>query len=348
VKIVRPVRMRRRPTVSVIVPHFNYGQYLPTAVASALDQRGLEIEIIIVDDRSTDGSETVARRIAAGDERITLVEHAQNVRHIRTYNDGLSRASGDYVVLLSADDALTPDSLTRSVALMEAHPQVGLVYGAVEFFHEDPPAVRGGRGWWQIWTGQDWIARLARRGRNAVVNPEVVMRRSVYVGTGGYDAEFPHAGDMYMWLQAAVASDVGFVAGPRQAYYRNDHGSNMHTNQFGGVRDDMQQVRDVYERFFAADGASLPGASALAGSARRAVAREALLRGALLTGQGAPPSVLAELQDFARDTCPDIVGTPVWRWAARTDTDTLGARAICSTERLRWKIRSRRQLEVGL
>ncbi|SDH61407.1 glycosyltransferase [Microbacterium pygmaeum] len=347
-RIVRPARMLRRPKVTVVIPHYNYGQFLQTAVDSALDQRGLDLEIIIVDDRSTDGSDAIARRIAAADQRITLVEHAENMRHIRTYNDGLARATGDYVVLLSADDALTPDSLTRSVALMEAHPNVGLVYGGVEFFSGELPAVRAGGGWWQLWTGEEWIDRLVRRGRNAVVNPEAVMRRSVYLSTGGYDLDFPHAGDMYMWLQAAAVSDVGFVAGPRQAYYRSDHGANMHSSQYGGVLDDMRQVRDVYERFFAADGSGLAGADALAATARRSVAREALLRGALLRAEGAPAEVLSELQGFARETAPEIVRTPVWRWADRTAIEGRRARGIRSAERLRWKIRSRRQLALGL
>lgn len=345
-RFVRPARMRRRPRVSVVIPHHNYGQYLKTAVDSALDQRGIDIEIIIVDDKSTDGSTVVARQIAASDDRITLIEHAHNMRHIRTYNDGLSRATGDYVVLLSADDALTPNSLTRSVALMEAHPNVGLVYGAVEIFDGDLPAVRGGRGWWQVWSGEEWIARLARRGRNVVINPEAVMRRSVYHSTGGYDPDFPHAGDMYMWLQAAAVSDVGFVAGPRQAYYRN-HDANMHTNEFGGVLDDMEQVLGVYERFFASDGVNPHHAAALAARAKRSVAREALLRGALLRAQGAPGAVLQQLQEFARRTAPEIVGSPAWWWAAMASTGGLSARVLLSAESLRWKIRSRRHIAVG-
>jgi hypothetical protein len=348
VRLTRPVRMTRRPKVSVVVPHYNYGQYLPVSVESALDQRGLDLEIIIVDDKSPDGTSIeVARRVAASDPRITLVEHEQNLRHIRTYNDGLSRATGDYVVLLSADDALTPDSLTRSVALMEAHPSVGLVYGAVEWFDGDLPPVRGGRGWWQLWGGEEWIERLARRGRNAVVNPEAVMRRSVYQTTGGYDVDFPHAGDMYMWLQAAAVSDIGFVAGPRQAYYR-DHGANMHSTEFGGVLDDMQQVLDVYDRFFDNDGAGLRSVERLREDARRAVAREALLRGAGLAADGGPAEVLQQLQDFARRTDPSIVSRPIWRWTELARGGGAGARLVRAAEGFRWRIRSRRHLEVGL
>ncbi|WP_434318708.1 glycosyltransferase [Leifsonia sp. P73] len=336
--------------MTVVVPHYNYGRYLPIAVESVLAQDGVDVDVIIVDDASTDGSLEVARRLAATDDRIALVEHEVNQRHIRTYNDGLSRATGDYVVLLSADDALTPGSLTRSVALLEAHPEVGLVYGAVEWFHGDLPAVGDARVWWQTWTGEEWLSRIVHRGRNSIVNPEVVMRRSVYQRTGGYDLDFPHAADMYMWLQAASFSGIGFVGGPRQAYYR-DHGENMHATDFAGATDDMTQVRDVYDRFFTSDGAGLPQAARWREAARRSVAREALLRAALLECTGAPRSVSAELRAFARATYPAAVGSAAWRWSSLA-SDKKGSfdspRLVRAVENTRWKIRSRRQTAVGL
>lgn len=350
IRIFKPQPLRHRPAVTVVIPHYNYGQYLPVAVSSALDQTGVDIEIIIVDDSSTDGSIEVARRLAAQDDRITLVEHPENMRHIRTYNDGLSRATGDYVVLLSADDALTSNSLTRAVALMEAHPEVGLVYGAVEWFRGDLPPVKAGPVWWKIWPGEEWLRRSVRCGRNSIANPEVVMRRSVYEKTGGYDPDFPHAADMYMWLQAASFADVGFVGGSRQAYYR-DHGQNMHSTEFAGATDDMTQVRDVYERFFARDGARLPSASRWLERSKRSVAREALLRAALLESTGSSHASAVALREFAQETCPQVVGSGAWRWTglASRDTGLFGSRRLVRlVEGVRWKIRSRRQAAMGL
>lgn len=347
-QVQRPVAPKRRPLVSVVIPHYNYGQYLPTSVGSVLSQPGVDLEVIIVDDTSSDGSLEVARGIAASDDRITLVEHEQNMRHIRTYNDGLSRATGDYVVLLSADDALSPRSLLRSVALMEANPEVGLTYGRVAWFDGDLPEFPPVRSWWQVWSGQEWIGRLARRGRNAIANPEVVMRRSVYDDIGGYDPDFPHAADMFMWLEAAARSDIGFVGGPHQAFYRN-HGANMHSTDFGGVLDDMTQVRDVYRRFFAGSGAALAGASRLQRIADDAVAREALLRGALLAAEGAPPETLAAFRSFAAETSPRAPRTPTHAWSgwagSGRDSRTRMVRAV---EDVRWRLRWRRTSYFGM
>lgn len=335
------------PTVSVVIPHYNYGAYLPTAVGSALEQDGVNVEVIIVDDKSTDGSTDVAQGLAASDDRISLVIHEHNMKHIRTYNDGLSRATGEYVVLLSADDALTPNSLTRAVALMEKRPEVGIVYGSVHWFSEDFPRPSSRSSWWQIWSGEGWIDRVARRGRNVIVNPEVVMRRSVFEQTGGYDLDFPHAADMFMWLQAAALSDVGFIGGPRQACYRT-HGQNMHTVDFGGLLDDMRQVRDVYERFFATDGSKLSTAGQMSDRAMQSVAREALLRGLLLSVDSAEPSVLPMFQAFAQETWPRIVGSSTWRWADWAAQPGVRRRIASAGEHLRWSVRSRRSDLVGL
>ncbi len=124
-----PRPLLRRPTVSVVVPCYRYGHYLPGAVRSVLDQTDVDAEVLIVDDASPDDSGEVAEALAAADPRIRVLRHAENKGHIATYNDGLEAVDGEYVVLLSADDLLPPGSLGRATALMEANPSVGMVYG---------------------------------------------------------------------------------------------------------------------------------------------------------------------------------------------------------------------------
>src|SRR5829696_4653329 len=95
----RPRPLSTRPRVSVVVPCYRYGQFLPGAVASALDQDGVDVEVIVVDDASGDGSADVARGLASRDSRVRVRAHATNAGHIATYNEGLALATGDYVVL---------------------------------------------------------------------------------------------------------------------------------------------------------------------------------------------------------------------------------------------------------
>ena len=145
-RLAAPRQGVRIPRVSVVIPCYNYGRYLPDAVASALGQVGVDVDVLIVDDASPDGSAEVAGRLAAGDPRITVVRHEVNRGHIQTYNDGLDRTTGEFVVLLSADDLLAPGALSRATALMDCNPSVGFVYGLPQAFTDVPPAPKGRRG----------------------------------------------------------------------------------------------------------------------------------------------------------------------------------------------------------
>ena len=129
-------------SVSVVIPCYRYGHYLAECVASVLDhQPGVDVRVLIIDDASPDDSAEQARALAAADPRIEVRVHAQNMGHIATYNEGLLEwADGDYSVLLSADDRLTPGALTRAAGLLDARPEVGFCYGhPVHFQHPGPP-----------------------------------------------------------------------------------------------------------------------------------------------------------------------------------------------------------------
>ena len=277
-RLARPRVLTATALVTVVVPCYNYGHYLRDSVGSVLSQEGVELQVIIVDDASPDGSVGVARELAREDPRITVIEHPENRGHIRTYNDGLAAATGEYVVLLSADDMLTPGSLARSVALMQAFPEVGLVYGNPVTFEDTPPEARDRATGWSIWSGRAWVARLCSRGHNVIFTPEVVMRRTLLADLGGYDARLPHSADMHLWLRAAARSSVGRVNGADQAFYRV-HGGNMHIQKYGELLADITERSRAFDLFFDAEGSRLGGAPRLRARARRSLARDSLWLG---------------------------------------------------------------------
>jgi cellulose synthase/poly-beta-1,6-N-acetylglucosamine synthase-like glycosyltransferase len=96
---VAGVHPARAPSVTVVVPCFNYGLYLPTCVATLLEQPGVEVEVIIVDDVSTDGSGEIADELAVANDGVRVIRQSQSAGHIATHKDGLAEATGDYVVL---------------------------------------------------------------------------------------------------------------------------------------------------------------------------------------------------------------------------------------------------------
>jgi glycosyltransferase involved in cell wall biosynthesis len=309
----RPPDPTRIPRVSVVIPCYNYWHYLSACLGSAFDQPGVEIEAIVVDDASPDGSGAVAEQLAAADPRVRLIRHSRNKGHIATYNDGLEAARGDYLVLLSADDLLAPGSLTRAAALLEAYPEVGFTYGrAVEFSGDPPTGDDGSVRSWTIWPGHDWLQMRWRSARGCIWSPEVVMRTSVQRRIGGYRADMPHSGDTEMWMRAAAVSDVGHVNGPDQAYYRV-HAANMHIVDFDGAGArgalvDLQQRRLMFEEV-----AAHAPSQADIDAAQRALAVEALMVATRSVSRSQPDAdVIRELAEFAADVYPDAPQLRQW------------------------------------
>ncbi len=112
--------------VSVVIPTYNRVQMVGEAVQSALDQSYPHVEVIVVDDGSTDGTEALLRR-EFGD-RIRYLRQ-ENSGRSRARNRGIEAATGDAFIFLDSDDWLLPNAAEAGVAFLEAHPQVEVAYG---------------------------------------------------------------------------------------------------------------------------------------------------------------------------------------------------------------------------
>ena len=219
--------------VTVMVPSYNYAQYLRECVESAATQTGVEVDVAVVDNASTDGSLELGRRLAAEYSNVRLVVHDDNGGIITSFNRCRDEMRGEFAVLLCADDALTPGTLARSVELMNADPSVGLVYGPVIDFldlAEVAPERFHGRDVAPIvYTGDEWIERRCRIATNPIRTPEALMRSSILDAAGRLDPSLPFTSDLNMWLRLAERADVAYLPGHPQALYRR------HTNNFGAA-----------------------------------------------------------------------------------------------------------------
>ena len=345
----RPASYSGQPMVSIVIPCYNYGHYLSDCVNSVATQCNVRLDIIVIDDASTDGSGEVAESMGVHDPRVTVIRHAQNIGHIATYNEGLGRAKGDYVVLLSADDLLTPGSLTRAVALMEANPSVGLVYGhPVSFSQPFPPPPQLRARSWSIWPGAYWIASQCRRGLNCIYSPEAVVRTSVQWKVGGYQRSLPHTADLEMWLRIAAVSDVGHINGADQAY-RRVHAASMLQTNYTDFLEDLRGRKAAYERFF--DGAldTFAGSRQSQRIAWCRLAEEALEHACKLLSGSQDSAIRAmEYVRFAQELYPRHYTLAVWREcilrlkAQRTPIDLVRCQAYEMRRELLDRIRFRR------
>lgn len=302
------------PSVDVVVPCYKYGHLLTESVGSVLDQPGVDVRVLIIDDASPDDSADAARALAATDSRVEVQVHERNRGHIATYNEGLLEwARADYSVLLSADDRLTPGALARATALLDAHPEVGFAYGHYIRFDgvTPPPAARTTGTGWTVWPGQDWLARRFRAGNGCIGSPEVVVRTAVQQEIGGYDPALPHTGDIEMWMRFAAHADVGYVRKVDQAYYRT-HAANMSAAYYAdGGLGDLEQRLGAYQALLEREGGRLTGAAELDSAIRRRIAKEALWRASRAYDRRRTDRVpIEELADFALKIYPDARRLP--------------------------------------
>lgn len=302
------------PSVSVIVPCYDYGHHLEGCLASVLAQEDVEVSVLVIDDCSRDDSADVARRLAAGDDRVEFRAHRENVGLISTANEGLEWARGEYVVLLSADDRLVPGALQRATAVMAEHANVGLVYGRTLFAREGRPFPEFAGGRWRgtkTWSGEDWIRLRCRSGHSCISSPEAVVRNSIQRAVGGYDPACVHTSDLNMWLRIAAVSDVAYIRGVPQAIYRIHAGSMLRSRE--GAMSDLQGRRAAFDSFFAGRPARLGRPTRLRTLAARTLARQALWRASRHVDRGEQSDLVAELTDFALDVYPDSRRLREWR-----------------------------------
>jgi Glycosyl transferase family 2 len=341
--------------VDVVIPCYNYGHFLEACVQSVLEQEGVEVNVLVIDDGSTDRSVAVARALADRDSRVRVIALQKNVGMVPAVNHGIGEVTGEYFVKLDADDLLPPGSLKRSVELLERYPNVGFVYGRPRHFTGNvPPPVRRGRPRWIIWSGAEWFALRCRVGVNCISQPEVVIRSSALREIGGYNPHLPHTSDVEMWLRLSVTADVGRINGVDQGYYRV-HPNSMQRTVNAGVMTDLIGRREAFVTTFALAGERLSGAAELEATVRRTLAAEALDRACRSYDRDKIDSQLEDkLVDFAITTCPAAASLPEWsglqkrRKRGRKSRWTPRSLLAAAIRRSRWEIARLRWVRTGV
>lgn len=127
----KPLKMNKVSSrVSVLIPLYNRAVYIEETVDSVLSQDYPDVELIVVDDGSTDGGDKLVDAYALRGE-LTLLRHPGNVNkgQAAALNLALQHATGEFIAVLDSDDLFMPGKLSAQVAFLRAHPEIGLVYG---------------------------------------------------------------------------------------------------------------------------------------------------------------------------------------------------------------------------
>ena len=127
----------RFPLISVLIPNYNYVQYVATAVDSALAQTYPNVEVVVSDNCSTDGAWELLNERYGNDPRVLLSQNDQNIGMARNFDRLMELARGDFVLCLSSDDFLFPNHLARLAERFASEPGLDVVYCNAYFAHED-------------------------------------------------------------------------------------------------------------------------------------------------------------------------------------------------------------------
>lgn len=183
------------PLVSVLMSVYNGEEYLCEAIESILAQTYRNFEFIIVNDGSTDGSETIILKYAQKDKRIIYVKNEVNIRLVASLNKGISIAKGKYIVRMDADDISVTERIEKQVVYMEGHPDVGVCGSFFKVFGEGRTSCISRK------PESDTEIRASLLTTNPLGHPNVIIRKSYLIYNKiQYDEKYYRMEDWGLWI----------------------------------------------------------------------------------------------------------------------------------------------------
>jgi glycosyltransferase involved in cell wall biosynthesis len=211
---------KQKQAVTVIIPNYNHARFLPERLDSVLSQTYQNLQVILMDDCSTDDSRRILDRYAQQDTRIQLVYNEQNSGStFKQWNKGISLASGEYVWIAESDDVAELTFVERLVDCLVDHPDAGLAYcqsrrideegrrAGIAFVSED------GLGTQDFYLPGDILAKNYMPITTIIPNASAaLMRRSVLAQVGPAPENMRLAGDWVFWIRYMLRTNVCYVA----------------------------------------------------------------------------------------------------------------------------------------
>jgi glycosyltransferase involved in cell wall biosynthesis len=208
--------MNQQPLISVILPAYNSEDYIVEALESIINQTYDNLEIIVINDGSTD--RTVEKIKSLNDDRINLITNEVNLGLIKTLNKGILLSSGKYIARMDADDIAMSSRLEKQAAFLEKNPDYGLCASWYETF--------GGYKKLGKNKVEDVDIKIRLLHQCHICHPTVILRRSVIEQFNiQYSNNFPHSEDYALWVE--MTDKTKFHTYPEILLKYRDHESNI-------------------------------------------------------------------------------------------------------------------------
>jgi len=231
------------PRVSILLTCYNHRSYLAEALDSIRKQTFRDVEIIALDDGSTDGSREF---LSAQTDLDQVIFNQQNLGTYATLNVGLRHAKGELIAIFNDDDLWHPEKLEKQVALLEQHPQVGLVHTDGSFIDGQGRVFEGAPLGFTFPKTETGDVVLALLDANKIIASAALVRRSCFDQLGGFNEGYFGSGDWEMWHRIAEKYEVGFV--PEKLTFYRVHGANASHKLEHIWRDDEKLREWIAER----------------------------------------------------------------------------------------------------
>ncbi len=193
--------MTDKPLVSIVTPSYNQAEYLEETIQSVLGQTYPKIEYILIDGASQDGSLAIIHKY---EKKLAHWVSEKDKGQTDAINKGFALAKGEILGWINSDDTLLPHAVEAAVAFLQAHPQVGLVYGDANYIDEKSRVI--GR----FPAAQTDLARL-RRGYVHIPQQASFFRKGLWDQVGPLDDSFYFAMDYDLWTRLAALSELKYV-----------------------------------------------------------------------------------------------------------------------------------------
>jgi len=216
--------MSDTPLVSIVTPSYNQAAYLEQTLRSVLEQDYPNLEYLVADGGSTEGSVEIIQRYAS---RLAWQVSEKDGGQAEAINKGLRRARGEYVAWLNSDDCYLPGAVSAAVRLLHANPAVGLVYGDV--YAVDAAGRRNNLMRYEQWGLKDLLCF------RILGQPGVFMRRAVLEQAGYLDHSYHYLLDHQLWLRLAALAPMLYSGQTwAEARYHEEAKNVARAAEFGG------------------------------------------------------------------------------------------------------------------